>query len=104
MTVSAIPHTDLFRAAGRAGSRLATSLVKASDVQYRRPPRPSSRGADPTKSVGIVNDPTGDTAIDERRLAVRAAVIEGELLLERFTRAAEAQAARVEEAADAWGA
>ncbi|WP_136709393.1 hypothetical protein [Agromyces sp. H66] len=56
---------------------LAHVLGAAEDVQWTRGPTPRPRDDEGRRSPGGVPDPTGDTVADPRRLAVRAAYIQG---------------------------
>lgn len=95
-------HLDLIRQTASAATRLAKALVRAADVQYLRPAGPSTRGEDPARSKGTISNPTMDIATDERRLALRAAVIEGELLFEKFIADAHQASERLEAALLDW--
>lgn len=57
------------------------AVDQAADVQWRKPP---TSNEDPLtrRSRGGYSDPTGETAIDERRLEVRRAVKQGERVLQ----------------------
>lgn len=58
---------------------IALELEDAKDDQWERPPRPRN---DDLRATGGINRPTEDTALDERRQALRDAVVDAELALE----------------------
>lgn len=95
-------HSDLITSTGAAVSRLATAIVQAAEVQYLPPAGPSTRNEEPIRPIGGVSDPTSATALDERRLALRAAVIEGEMVLEKATADADAAAGKLEATLADW--
>lgn len=59
----------------------ARALAEAESVQWEIPATHSARD-DTTERASGISDPTPRVALDERRLRVRAAVIEGERILE----------------------
>ena len=75
--------------------RLASALSTVEDAQHQR----SQSG---TRSASLVSDPTGDTAVDPRRLALRAAAIHAEMTLERSAQALERTLRQLERATDRW--
>lgn len=95
-----INHLELIQSTADAATRLAKAIVAASAVQWSR--SLSAPGHSEGRAKGGVSDPTADTATDERRLAVRAAVVDGELTLERFVTEANEKAAALESALAAW--
>ncbi|GEB46977.1 hypothetical protein MTE01_29220 [Microbacterium testaceum] len=95
-------HGDLIRSAGASLIRLGENLGHAADVQWLPPAAPSKRNDTAERASGLVSNPTLDTATDERRLKVRAAVIEAETLLERMRGTADDAADRLEAALQGW--
>lgn len=81
--------------------RLAHTLDGVSEAQYQRAslsPRPESLGI---RTSGV-SDPTGDTAADSRRLALRAAAVHAELMLERTAQALEHALRVLDQATARW--
>lgn len=95
-------HADLIRSSGDALVRLGTALAHAADVQWSPPAAPSKRNETPEKAKHTISNPTVDTALDERRLRVRAAVIEGETTLEAIIEQAHDAATSLEAAFTEW--
>ncbi|WDS51685.1 hypothetical protein SEA_BARNSTORMER_48 [Microbacterium phage Barnstormer] len=93
---------ERIRTTGDAVTRLVHALAHAAEVQYDRPAGPSTRGESPERAKGGVSRPTEDIAMDERRLKLRAAVIEAELELEGMEATALEQATRLEDALTEW--
>ncbi|PPG35014.1 hypothetical protein C5E10_05270 [Pseudoclavibacter sp. RFBG4] len=54
---------------------LVRQLEQARDAQWRRSSVPSPRDDTTEPSQGVRSDPTADTALDPRRLRLRAAVL-----------------------------
>ena len=95
-------------------NRAAHLLVDASAVQYEAPPRPSRAGGthadtqaaagEPSeKAKGGIGNPTLDIVADERRLKLRAAVVDAELEFRRSTLRLRAKAIALDEAIAEWG-
>lgn len=95
-------HGNLIRATGAALVRLGVALGKAASVQWLPPAAPSKRGDTTERSAGIISNPTLDTATDERRLKVRAAVIEAESFLEDTASRADSVAEKLTDAFHGW--
>ncbi len=75
--------------------RLASALSSVEDAQHQR----AGIG---WRSESLVSDPTGDTAADPRRLALRAAVVHAELMLESTAQALEHALRQLDRATDRW--
>ena len=85
-----------------AARDLALALEEADAVQWL-PAVVAQPHEDMTeRSLGIASDPTFATATDERRLAVRAAVVDAELAMRNLVHAIDAAARAVDAAVDAW--
>lgn len=106
-------HAPLITALGTSCQRAAVSLVNAAAVQWEAPPRPSRVGgidpataasaSEPTeRAKGTISNPTLDITANERRLKVRAAVIQAEVELAAFTRRADELADALDEALAEW--
>ncbi|QOI66961.1 hypothetical protein SEA_GARDENSTATE_49 [Microbacterium phage GardenState] len=90
------------RSMGEAVIHLADSLAHAEEVQYLKPAAPSTRQDTPEKAKGGVSRPTEDIALDPRRLALRARVIEAEQLTDGISARAEAAANALDAALREW--
>ncbi|WDS52077.1 hypothetical protein SEA_CARON_51 [Microbacterium phage Caron] len=93
---------ERIRTTGEAVTRLVHALAHAAEVQFDRPAGPSTRGETPERAKGGVSRPTEDIATDERRLRLRAAVLEAELELEGMETTALATATKLEDALTGW--
>lgn len=82
---------------------LARLLDAAVAVQWQAPPvaRPHDDTAERSKGAPPSN-PTADVALDGRRLALRAAIVEGQRAIRKATTAASAAGAHLSGALDAW--
>lgn len=76
---------EIVRDAAKEFLLLAQTLTEAEAVQWTAAPVPKPR-EDVVRSAGGHGDPTGDTVLDERRLAVREQVTQA---LARLTTTAE---------------
>lgn len=81
---------------------LASALAQAETAQFQRSRTPQPRDDTTERSRGEHSDPTGDTVADPRRLALRAQVVAGEMILERATRAMTMIRGRLEHAHARW--
>ncbi|PPG39492.1 hypothetical protein [Pseudoclavibacter sp. RFBA6] len=81
---------------------LLRQLEQARDAQWRRSSVPSPRDDTTERSQGVRSDPTANTALDPRRLRLRAAVLRAEGNLERFAEAVQANTAELEATYSAW--
>lgn len=106
-------HAPLILDLGAACQRTAVSLVNAASIQWEAPPRPSRVGGidpataaaagEPTeRAKGTISNPTLDITANERRLKVRAAVIQAEHELAAFTRRAHELADDLDKALAEW--
>lgn len=91
------------RSMGAAVITLADALAHAEQVQWMAPPAPLAAQNDRRPPAGGIKRPTEETATETRRLAVRAAVISGELAAEDIAAKATAAAAELTAAVAAWG-
>lgn len=82
--------------------RLAELLTEAETVQWRPALTPTVERVGGGSS-GTYADPTATIALDERRLAVRAAVIGAETSIAAAERHLEARAVALAAALEAWG-
>ncbi|MBT2499787.1 hypothetical protein J7E25_11845 [Agromyces sp. ISL-38] len=80
---------------------LASRLHDAHPLQWEAPQLGSYRSTDPALD-GLSKDPTGHTAVDPRRLALRVAVVAAELRLEESVSAMKAARAELDEALRRW--
>jgi hypothetical protein len=85
-----------------AALTLARLLNEADDVQWQRSIVPQPRDDTSERARGGHSDPTADIVADERRLALRAQVVAGQILLESATRAMLAVSRRLERALEKW--
>ncbi|WP_424936632.1 MULTISPECIES: DUF7169 domain-containing protein [Bacteria] len=90
------------RAAGSALVILCKEYAKTIGLDYLPPLGPSKRLDTPERGSGGVSRPTEDTATDERRLRLRAAVLETEVALEDISETATNAARSLTDARDAW--
>jgi hypothetical protein len=82
---------------------LSLALDGAVAIQWSASPVPRPREDTTERSKGAPpSDPTGDVALEERRLAVRAAVEDGARSLRVATAMVSAAASRVSREVDAW--
>ena len=81
MVKAEIRYRVLFRDIVRELNVTREAVDQAADVQWRRPP---TYAEDPLtrRQRGGYSDPTGETAIDDRRLEVRRAMKQGERTLQ----------------------
>lgn len=92
----------LVREASASFVRLAALAADAEAVQWDPAQSVKPREDSPVKPKGEISNPTLDTAIDPRRLAVREAYIQATDSLERISREASAAARHLEEALALW--
>lgn len=85
-----------------AARELALALAEADAAQWLPAVVVKPHEDTTERSQGAYSDPTFATATDERRLAVRAAVVEAERALHDLTRAVERVTHEVDAAVDAW--
>lgn len=69
--------TDLPQQMKEEADRIMTALAEATPRRWEASPTPQPRG-DTARSLGEIPDPTADTALDTRRLALSAAITKGE--------------------------
>jgi hypothetical protein len=93
-------------AAALAKSLLSLSalLTEADEAQWQRARviTDTDEGDTGIRSKGEHGDPTADIVADPGRLRLRAAVIDAERVLQRFTAAADITASRLQRQLDAW--
>jgi hypothetical protein len=77
---------------------LATLIAQSETAQWQPANIPKPRDDSGIRAKGGHADPVSDTVADERRLALRAQVVAGELLLRSATRAMRAISRRLERA------
>lgn len=92
---------DRIRYTGNCLLRLSEALSNVASIQWERPLGPSTRGDDGPSSGGVSN-PTADIATDPRRLQVRAAVLQGEAVLDDIATSATRAAEDLEGALAGW--
>lgn len=85
-----------------ASVKAARALDAAKAVQWEKSPVPSSREDAPSRSLGGYSNPTADTALDTRRLAVREAVELTEEVLHTAARELRSRAEALIEAVERW--
>lgn len=102
-TADAAQTAARIRSMGTAVIALADALAHAEEVQWAAPPAPLAAQNDRRPPAGGIRRPTEDAATDTRRLAVRAAVISGELTAEDIAEKATAAAAELTAAVETWG-
>lgn len=90
--------------AEEALSTLSDALFEASDAQWETPPvaKPADDTSERSKGAAP-SDPTQRIALDGRRLALRASVVEAERGLERMAVVLRELTSRVESRLTAWG-
>ena len=82
--------------------RLWTSLNEALSYQWDAPPVPRPSDDTAERSKGPVSDPTPQIALDGRRLALRATVLEAERAVVRIRAVVSELADRVEGSVARW--
>ncbi|WVX88033.1 hypothetical protein SEA_TFORTROY_45 [Arthrobacter phage TforTroy] len=85
--------TDTVRQTAREALLLIQALNTAAEIQWEASPVPKPREDTTERASGGHGDPTGDIVLDARRLALRDAVSDAEIVMARY--AAELQAARI---------
>lgn len=80
------PLPEIVRSVAEEALELASLLDRAQGVQWSPAPIPRPRVDTTERSRGGHGDPTADIALDDRRLAVRAAVVSAEVALEKAVR------------------
>lgn len=93
---------DLMRRVVESALNLHTLLPDAYEYQWRPATFRTDRDGGPRPKGGPPSDPTGETAVDPRRLRLRAAVIASERELEEAAGALDAAAGRLRVALEAW--
>lgn len=102
-TPSYAPQTAAtIRRMGAAVISLADALAHAEQVQYDAPPAPLVAQNDHRHPPGGIARPTEEAATDSRRLAVRAAVVSGELAAENIAEKATVAASELSAAVERW--
>lgn len=100
MSVAAEPDTlERFAA---AYLRLRQLVSDSAEAQWSAGRSPVPRDDTTERSKGLVRDPTPSIVLDPRRLALRAAAIEAEQVLEKAGRAMQAVERRLGDAFDRW--
>lgn len=89
------------RAAGEV-VKLAALLIDARELQWSAAPVPKPRDDTDRKATGGHGDPTADTALDDRRLALRRACRDAEEELQRLAAAAEQARAALSDSLEHW--
>lgn len=77
-----LPLPPIVRRVTEEALTLADLLAVAQDAQWKASPAPKPREDTTERSKGGHSDPTPQIALDERRLALRAAVLTAEVALE----------------------
>ena len=95
------PPTTL-EAFGAAYLRLRQLLDDVGDAQWRAGKSPVPKEDTTERSKGLTSDPTPSIVVDTRRLALRAAAIEAEQVLERAGRALQAAERHLNDAFERW--
>lgn len=80
MAKDELTYRQLFRDIVLELNTTRDAIDVAAGIQWRKPPT-SVEDAGTRRSRGGYSDPTGETVVDERRLAVRRAVQQGERVL-----------------------
>lgn len=93
---------DTLQAIAHSLPGLVRQLEQASDAQWQKSRVPSPRDDTTERSQGVRSDPTADTALDARRLRLRAAVLRAEGNLERFAEAIAANVVELDATYRAW--
>ncbi|MCS5718597.1 hypothetical protein N1027_10675 [Herbiconiux sp. CPCC 205763] len=96
------PLPALVRTLAEEALLLARTLHEASEAQFQPALTPKPREDTSERSRGGHGDPVGDTVADPRRLALRAQVVAGEVLLESAVRALIVTRRRVDRALASW--
>lgn len=94
--------TAVVREGAEAFTRLAALAASADEIQWEASPRPRSREDSDRKAAGGHGDPTGDVALDPRRLAVREAMVQAERALEGALQGLQAARGALAKAVDEW--
>lgn len=92
----------LARAVSEACTDLASVAEEAAEFQWRAAPIPRPRDDTSERAKGGHSDPTSTIALDDRRLALRAAILGALRDLDKARSRASAAAAHVREALDQW--
>lgn len=98
--MTALP--DTLRAFAEDALRLASLLGQADEIQWQPSPTPKPREDTTERSKGGHGDPTASIVADDRRLAVRVAVLKGEGAIEQAAAAVRSASADLEHAIDRW--
>lgn len=102
MTTDTQRLTEILREVVEAALDLYAILPDAYEYQWRPGALHSDREGGPRGKGGPPADPTGETAVDPRRLRLRAAVIQSERELEDARDDLAAAAGRLRTALEAW--
>jgi len=81
---------------------LASALAAAEAIQWSPSQSPKPRDDTSERARGGHGDPTLATVVDDRRLAVRAAVVSGHVEIEKLLPILRAAREEVQEAVDRW--
>lgn len=92
----------VLRRIAASAADLTRTLVEAEDIQWQPSLTPKPREDTTERSKGGISDPTSAIVADDRRLAVRAAVISAEQALGDTERALVIARADLERAIDRW--
>jgi hypothetical protein len=96
------PAVLAIRAARSALSDLEDAVTAAADAQWSSPPVPRAPVDTAERSKGLTSDPVPSVALDGRRLALRARVMEAERAAARMGVVARALTGRVMAGLERW--
>jgi hypothetical protein len=98
--VTATPTT--LEAFGATYLRVRQLVADVGDAQWRAGKSPVPKEDTTERSKGLTSDPTPSIVVDARRLALRAAVLEAEVALERAGRTLQAAERHLNTAFERW--
>lgn len=100
--MSAATEADTLERFAAAYLRLRQLVSDTAESQWRAGKTPVPKEDTTERSKGLTSDPTPTIAADARRLALRAAVIEAEQVLEKAGRAMQAVERRLNASFERW--
>lgn len=94
--------TETLQAFAATVLRVRQLLADVGDAQWRAGKSPVPREDTTERSKGLTSDPTPNIVVDQRRLALRDAVIKSERALEHAGRTLQAAERHLHEALEHW--
>lgn len=96
------PYVASAKTAAQRALQLASLIESCAEIQWRPSLNPAARFDTSERALGGIKDPTAETALDERRLALRDAITSAESALSSAAEALLARHADLERAIARW--